>query len=99
MVFSEDFVHIVRNANIVLALVACMALLFWLALPNWRDWTVPTRLGWMALFLLCFTGMYGTFEVAYLETYFRVPMVTLSMIWAIAAAVWPRDKPPGSRKK
>lgn len=88
--FSADTIALIRNINIVLALVACMALLFWLALPNWNQWGVSTRLGWMALFMLCFTGMYGTFEVAYLETYFRVPMVTMSMIWAIVAAVWPR---------
>lgn len=95
---SLAFVDTLRAINIFVGFIACMALLIFLARPRWRTWNVPTRLGWMALFMLCASGTYASFEIKYLDTYFRVPMVTVALIWAVVAALWPHDKTPGSGK-
>lgn len=97
---SPEFVDGLRALNIIVGFVACLVLLVVLARPRWHAWNVPTRLGWMALFMLCISGTYASFEVRYLDTYFRVPMVTVALIWAIIAALWPHDVDhPRSRKK
>lgn len=88
---SDQFVENAREFNIVIGAIACLVLLFCLARPRWKTWNVPTRLGWMSLFMLCLTGTYGTFELRYLDTNFRVLMVTVSLLWAIIAALWPRE--------
>lgn len=89
--YSEEFLEGLRIVNILTGFVACFVLYFFLARPRWSVWNVPTRLGWMSLFMLCFTGTYSTFEVLYLETTLRVPMITVALLWAILAAAWPRD--------
>lgn len=86
---SLEFIETLRAINIGVGFVACIALLVLLARRGWRVWGVPVRLGWMALVMLCVSGTYGSIEIAYLDTYFRVPMVTVSMIWATLAAFWP----------
>lgn len=88
----QEFIDGLRTLNVIVGFIACIALLVFLALPRWHRWTVSTRLGWMALFFLCISGTYGTFEIQYLDTYFRVPMITVALIWAIVAACWPQDK-------
>lgn len=86
---SQHFLDSLRTVNIGIGLIGCLVLLFALAIPRWKKWNPSTRLGWMSLFLLVFTGTYGTFEITYLDTYFRVPMVTVALLWAIIAAVHP----------
>lgn len=93
-----EFVNSLRILNVMVGFIACLLLLLVLARRFWRQWKPPMKLGWMALFLLCFTGTYGSFEIAFLDTYFRVPMVTLALIWAIIAAVWPHEQDPRSGK-
>lgn len=96
---SNEFIDGLRAVNIVVGFLACLALLALLARLGWREWSVPIRLGWMALVMLCISGTYGSFEIRYLDTYFRVPMVTVSLIWAAVAACWPHEKTPGSGEK
>lgn len=89
---SAEFIDTLRAVNILVGFLACIALLILLGRRGWRQWGVPVRLGWMALLMLCASGAYGSFEIRYLDTYFRVPMVTVSLIWATAAALWPHEK-------
>lgn len=86
---SMEFLNQLRTINVLIGLIGCIVLLFCLAVPRWKNWNVPTRLGWMSLFLLCFAGTYGTFEVRYLNTELRVPMVTVALLWALCAALYP----------
>ena len=96
---SPGFIDALRALNIFVGFTACIVLLALLAKDHWREWGPQIKLGWMALVMLCAAGTYGSFEIRYLDTYFRVPMVTLAMIWAIVAACWPHDKTSGSGKK
>lgn len=97
---SHEFIAGIRSVNLIVGLFALLVLLWFLARPRWYRWNIPTRLGFMALFFLCLAGTYGTFEVQYLDTLFRVPMVTVALIWAIVAALWPQNKTDiWSRKK
>lgn len=84
-------IEYLRVFNILLGLISCIILVSALAIPRWKTWTVSIRLGWMSLILMCFTGTYGSLEALYLKTYFRVPMVTLALLWAIISSFWPRD--------
>jgi hypothetical protein len=81
-----------RTVNVILGLLGVLVLVAFLGVPRWNEWNVPTRLGWMALLLCVATGAYGTYEVKYMTTELRVPMVTISLAWAIIASLWPRDR-------
>ena len=94
-----EIVDFFRDFNILLAAVACSLLLWLKAIPAWNGWTVPRRLSWMALFMSCLAISYGTFETKYLGTYFRIPMITVSLLWAILAAVWPNDDMTNKRRR
>lgn len=97
---SLEFIDGLRLINVIVGLVACLCLFVFLFRPRWKEWNIPTRMGWLALFFLCLSVSYGSFEVRYLDTFLRVPMVTVSLIWAVVAALWPRDKTElWSRKK
>lgn len=76
-----------RNVNVFLGCVALLVMVVLLAYPRWNSLTSVAKLMWQAAFLLCLSGTYGTFEILYLETHFRVPMVTISMMWILAAGV------------
>lgn len=89
---SMQFVENLRIFNTAFGMIACVVIAFFLIKPRWAAWNVPTRLGTMALLMLCFSAAYGSFEIAFLKTYFRVPMVTVSLVWATVAALWPREK-------
>jgi hypothetical protein len=96
---GKAVIDFMRTMNVIVGIITCGTLLFLLALPRWHEWNVRIRLGWMSLFMLCLTGTYGSFEARYLDTHLRVPMVTVSLIWAIVAAVWPMDKGPNAQGK
>lgn len=89
---SLETVNQLRTFNVIIGVLASIVLLRYVVLPNWHAWDVPTRLGWMALIMLALTSAYVSLEAAYLSTFFRVPMITVSLVWAILAALWPKDK-------
>lgn len=79
-----------RTANAVIMFVAFVATIAW-----WARYThnlTPVRtLRMMSLTMFCFTGSYGSFEIAHMTTEFRLPMVTFTGVIAIIAAFVPED--------
>lgn len=93
------FIDRLRDLNIILSLSGCFVLMFLRALPNWNEWTPSHRLNFLALFNLCFSAAYATFEVSYMDTQFRVPMITVSLIWVIAASLMSVFNLPRAREE
>lgn len=85
------FEEILRNVNVVLGMIALILLFLLRVRPYWHGWATARRLKTMSLMMLCFSGSYGTFEILYLHTNYRVPMVTISLAWACLACLWKKD--------
>lgn len=95
---SEEFIGLLRSINLAIGFIGLLVASLVLAVPRWGRWTVATRLGWMSMFLFVFVATYSTFEVKFLDTVLRVPMVTVALLWAITASLWPLYESWSSRK-
>lgn len=80
----EDF----RNLNTVLGVIALFCLLYQARPSAWRLMPVEQRLRFMSIIMLVATVTYGTFEILYLDTFYRVLAITVSLLWAVASFVF-----------
>lgn len=76
-----------RNLNLILSCVAIVVMLFPLVRTPFQEANPNGRLRYMALLLACFMVAYGTFEVLYLTTTFRVWICTIFLFWVIVASL------------
>lgn len=79
-------VHVLRNINTILGMIAALCLLWQLA-QLWGKAQSSQRLRFMSLILIIATVTYGTYEVLYLGTFYRVPLLTISLSWTIASVI------------
>lgn len=77
-----------RDFNMVMS--ALGALLVIRFMMRNKGTLVPSEtLVMLGLLMLLVTASYGSFEAAHLKTLFRVPMVTIAVLWVVVAAFLP----------
>lgn len=86
---GDVFIGTLRHINVFLGVIAATCLLLPLVKYRWSIAGTAQRLRFMSLIMLCFSITFGTYELLYLDSMLRVPMVTLSLTWAIVSALWP----------
>lgn len=98
------FIDNLRLVNVILAaiaLIVMVVMIVLLAKPRWKTLSASGKLVWLSLFCSCVSACYGTFEIKYLSTNIRVPMVTVSMLWVLLAGfiAWKEDRHRYWRRK